>query len=107
MSSIAQALAVEEEPGRDLADSVAARLSGKQALLILDNAEHLMPEVASGIAGLRDIAGPTLLVTSRERLQLQAEHVYSVPSLADEDGVELFLTRARRMGSGVAGRPTR
>ena len=29
VSSIAQALAVEEEPGRDLADSVAARLAGK------------------------------------------------------------------------------
>ena len=48
VSSIAQALMVEEEPGRDLADSVAARLLGKRALLILDNAEHLMPQIASG-----------------------------------------------------------
>ena len=73
----------EEEPGRELSESVAARLGGKRALLMLDNAEHLMPEVATGIAALRDIEGPTLLVTSRERLQLQGEHVYSVPSLAD------------------------
>ncbi len=99
--SLAQALTVEDEPGRDLAESVAGRLLGKQALLILDNAEHLMPEVASGIAALRDIPGPTLLVTSRERLQLQGEHVYSVPSLADEDGVELFLTRARALHAGA------
>ena len=100
-SSIAQALAVEEEPGRDLVESLAARLLGKRALLILDNAEHLMPQIASGIAGLLDNEGPTFLVTSRERLQIQAEHVYSVPSLADEDGVELFLTRAQAQGSGV------
>ncbi len=99
VSSIAQALTVEEEPGRDLADSVAARLLGKRALLILDNAEHLMPQIASGIAGLLDIEGPTLLITSRERLQIQAEHVYSVPSLADRDGVELFLARAQAQGS--------
>ncbi len=101
VSSVAQALGVEEQPGRELAASVAAQLTGKQTLLVLDNAEHLMPDVASRIAELRDIPGPTLLVTSRERLQLQGEHVYSVPSLEEEDGVELFLTRARAMQSGV------
>ena len=93
VSSVAQALGVEEQPGRELADGVAAQLTGKQTLLMLDNAEHLMPEVASRIAELRDVPGPTLLVTSRERLQLQGEHVYSVPSLEEEDGVELFLPR--------------
>jgi non-specific serine/threonine protein kinase len=101
VSSLAQALAVEEEPGRDLSAGVKARLAGRKALLIVDNAEHLMPEIATGIAELRDIEGPTLLVTSRERLQLQGEHMYSVPSLADRDGIDLFVTRARAMGSEV------
>jgi predicted ATPase len=101
VSTVAQTLTVEEEPGRELAESVATRLSGKQTLLILDNAEHLMPQVVTDIAGLRDIAGPTLLVTSRERLQLQGEHVYSVPSLAQQDGVELFLARARSLDSSI------
>ena len=59
-----------------------------------------MPDVASRIAELRDVPGPTLLPSSRERLQLQGD-VYSVPSLEEEDGVELFLTRARAMQSGV------
>ena len=49
-SAVAQALSVEEEPGRELEESLAARLAGKRALLVLDNAEHLMPEVASRIA---------------------------------------------------------
>ena len=66
---------------------------------MLDNAEHLMPQVASKVAELRDIAGPTVVVTSRERLQLQGEHVYSVPGLEPEDGVELFLARARSLDS--------
>ena len=43
ISALAQALTVEEEPGRELAEGVAERLSGKQALLILDNAEHCCP----------------------------------------------------------------
>ena len=97
VSSLAAALEVEEQPGRELAESVAERLAGKRTLLLLDNAEHLLPDVAHEIARLRDIPGPTILVTSRERLQLQGEHVYAVPTLAEDDGVELFMTRARAL----------
>ena len=97
VSSLADTLQVEEQPGRALAESVAERLAGKRALLLLDNAEHLLPAVAHEIARLRDVAGPTILVTSRERLQLQGEHVYAVPTLADDQGVELFMTRARAL----------
>ena len=100
-SAIAQALSVEEEPGKELEESLAARLGGKRALLVLDNAEHLMPDVASRIVKLRDVSGPTLVVTSRERLQLQGEQVYSVPPLAGDEGVELFLSRARAIDSDV------
>ncbi len=100
-SAVALALRVQEEPGKELSESVAAHLGGKQALLVLDNAEHLMPEVADHIAALRDISGPTLMVTSRERLQLQGEQVYSVPSLEEHDGVELFLNRARAIDPEV------
>ena len=101
VSSLADALQVEEQPGRDLAKSLAERLDGKRALLLLDNAEHLLPAVAHEIARLRDVAGPTILVTSRERLQLQGEHVYAVPTLADDQGVELFMTRARALEPAV------
>jgi predicted ATPase/class 3 adenylate cyclase len=101
LSAVAQALSVDEEPGRELVASVAARLGGKRALLVLDNAEHLMPEVAARVVELRDIPGLTLVVTSRERLQLQGEHVYSVPSLAEREAVELFLTRALALGSEI------
>jgi class 3 adenylate cyclase len=55
VSSVAQSLGVEEQPGRELARSVAEQLAGKQTLLVLDNAEHLMPKVASKIAELRDV----------------------------------------------------
>ena len=101
VSSLADALQVEERPGRDLAESLAERLDGKRALLLLDNAEHLLPAVAHEIARLRDAQGPTILVTSRERLQLQGEHVYAVPTLADDQGVELFMTRARALEPAI------
>ena len=75
VASLAQPLQVEEQPGRHLDELLAERLSGMRALLLLDNAEHLLPAVADEIARLRDIPGPTILVTSRERLQLQGEHL--------------------------------
>jgi predicted ATPase/class 3 adenylate cyclase len=99
--SIAQILQVEELPGRMLGELLAERLTGKRSLLLLDNAEHLLPEVAGEIALLRDVAGPTLLVTSRERLQLQGEHLYAVPPLEEHDGVDLFVARARALGVEV------
>jgi predicted ATPase/class 3 adenylate cyclase len=100
-TSLAQALSAEKLPGVDLAQSVAARLEGRSALLLLDNAEHLLPDVAHEIARLRDIPGPKIIVTSRERLRLQGERVYAVPPLARQDGVNLFVTRAHAVASDV------
>ena len=68
-------------------------------LVLLDSVEHLLPDAVVDIGLLRDIAGPAVLVTSRERLQLQGEHVYDVPALAPDDAAELFLARARSLGS--------
>jgi predicted ATPase/class 3 adenylate cyclase len=101
-SAVAQALGVDEEPGREVAETLAERLAGKQALLLLDNAEHLLPAIAPEIAWLRDVGGPTVVVTSRERLQLQGERVYAVPPLERADGVELFVARAAALGSPVS-----
>jgi len=93
LASVAQALPVKEEAGRPLAETLAGTLAGGQALLLLDNAEHLLPGLVAELAPLREFAGVTLLVTSRERLQLQGERVYGVPPLIEEDAVHLFLAR--------------
>ena len=99
LAAVAQALEVTEEPARALSDVLAAELAGKQVLVLLDSVEHLLPDVVVDIGLLRDVAGPAVLVTSRERLQLQGEHVYDVPALAPDDAAELFLARARSLGS--------
>jgi predicted ATPase/class 3 adenylate cyclase len=102
VSAVTQSLEIGEEPVRPLLDTVAAALGGKAALLVLDNIEHLLPEAAGVLDELASIPGPVLLVTSRERLQLQGEHVYPVPTLAESDGVALFVTRARALDPGFA-----
>ena len=80
-----------------LKETLTSELAGKRALILLDNAEHLLPGAAAEVAWLVATNGPTLLVTSRERLQLQGEQVYPVPALAEQDGIDLFLARARSL----------
>ena len=62
-------------------------LRGRQLLLLLDNLEQLLPDVAETVAGLE----AKVLATSRERLNLRAEHEYPVPMLPLDDAVELFI----------------
>jgi predicted ATPase/class 3 adenylate cyclase len=97
VDAVAKALEVRERPGIPLEETLADSLSAKRALLLIDNVEHLLPEVASQISRLRQADGPTLLVTSRERLQLQGEQSWTVPSLDAEDGAALFAARARAL----------
>jgi predicted ATPase len=95
LPSLAQALALSEEPGTPLEARLVAHLSGKSLLVLLDNVEHLLPRAADRIAALRATNGSCLLVTSRERLRIAGEQAWPVPPLADDDGAELFLARAR------------
>lgn len=97
-SSIADALGIVDAPGRALDERVLAALAGKHALVLLDNIEHLLPKAATIVSAMRAADGPTWLVTSRERMQLQGEHLYAVPSLAQDEASELFLARAAAFG---------
>ena len=94
LSTIAQALEIQEQPPAPLQDTLREALTGRNCLLVLDNAEHLLPALADDVAALREAPGPTFLVTSRERLDLQAERLYPVPSLEGSDAVALFNDRA-------------
>ncbi len=98
LPAVAHALELREEPGKPLSATLAAALADKHALLVVDNAEHLLPEAARDIAALRDTNGPTLLVTSRERLQVQGERELPVFSMDEEDALELFGERAAGVG---------
>ena len=106
-TQIAEALAIREEAGIDLGVSVERQLQGRRALLVLDNAEHLLPEITRPLASLLASAPSlVLLVTSRERLQLAGERVVDVPVMTPEDAETFFLepgSRDRVVGGAVSG----
>ncbi|WP_261808480.1 LuxR C-terminal-related transcriptional regulator [Nonomuraea sp. C10] len=105
-TAVAGAVGLGEEPGRDLTESVAAALADRHALLVLDNCEHVLDGVALFTERLL-AACPrvTVLATSRARLMVPFERVYTVPPLSlsadgGSDAVALFMERA-----AAAGRP--
>lgn len=81
LTAIAQPLDVREQGNRPLLDSVKDYLRDKQALLVMDNFEHL----ASAAPVVTDLltAAPKLkvLVTSRVLLRLRGEFTFTVPPL--------------------------
>lgn len=109
LSSIAQALAIEEGTGQPLARQLQAALQKRCLLLILDNFEHVL---AAGplVSDLLAIAPHVkVIATSREILHLYGEHEFVVmplklpdrsfaPALemvAQSAAVALFVERAQ------------
>ena len=64
-------------------------------LIVFDNFEQVVDAAPDVAALLSSCPNLDLLVTSREPLRVNAEQVYEVPPLAPEEGVGLFLARAR------------
>ncbi|MEX3846543.1 winged helix-turn-helix domain-containing protein [Paraburkholderia sp. BR10882] len=112
------ALALQVSPAEVLQDTRAllARMPPEGVLLVLDNAEHVVDEVAELVENLVAHARwLRVLVTSREPLTIRAETVYRVEPLAvpatedtveamlDHGAVQLFLQRARDIAPRCAG----
>jgi predicted ATPase len=99
LPAVAEATGVKEEPGEALATTLSTRLAGKRMFLLLDNAEHLLPEVAVHTSRLVE-GCPTVraLVTSRETLQVRSEREFPVPSLAPNEAILFFRERAAAHG---------
>jgi predicted ATPase/DNA-binding winged helix-turn-helix (wHTH) protein len=94
----AAALGAEGGHGEALAALVSA-VSSLTMLLALDNAEHLLADVASLCHALHDAApGLRLVVTSQAPLRLASEQVYRIGPLAVPD---VALPAAEALGFGA------
>jgi predicted ATPase len=109
-AAIAAATGVAAEGHRPLLEQVADRLGGRRALLVLDNAEHVVAAAAGLGALLARCPATQLLVTSRTLLRLHGEHdvplsplpvpgpgVEGAAAVTATAAVELFVDRARRV----------
>ena len=107
--AVASAVGLHEDASRPPRELLAAALARRQALLILDNCEHVVEACAELVeALLRACPRLAVLATSRERLNIPGESTFQVPSLgvpdeheeapdrlARSEAVRLFVERAR------------
>jgi predicted ATPase len=75
--------------------SLEEAVGDRRLLLLLDNFEHVIAAAPELTALLAKCPNLDVTVTSRERLQLDGEHVYPVPVLDRSEARELFAARAR------------
>ncbi len=115
--TVAGALGMQLGSGRPPNAGLAAALAGQQALIVLDNCEHLLEPVASLIDEVVQRADTVrFLVTTQEPLKIAPEHVFRLGPLRvperdapaastalDRYGaVALFVERARAVDPGFA-----
>ncbi|WP_188190530.1 BTAD domain-containing putative transcriptional regulator [Nonomuraea sp. SYSU D8015] len=98
----------------DVAGQLAGALRQRRMLLVLDNCEHVVEQVAElAELLLRACSDLRILATSREPLAVDGEVLWSVPPLdvpgsadltamAGSDAVRLFVTRAAASARGFA-----
>ncbi len=105
--AVAKALGVQESASEPLTATLAHSLRPREALLVLDNCEHLIAACASLAEGLlSQCPHVQILATSREALNIAGEMVWRVPSLGLPnsiaapdvllrwEGIGLFVERA-------------
>jgi predicted ATPase/DNA-binding CsgD family transcriptional regulator len=108
-ATVAAALGLKDHAGASVVDTVAHAVGDDRLLLVIDNCEHLVHEVAELAVQLLERCGRiSVLATSRQRLQapgelvfpvqplaLPSSHERSVDAVASAEAVMLFVERAR------------
>src|SRR5438552_5735408 len=101
-------LGLADKSGQWPTSLLVSHLASREALLVLDNCEHLLDAVAVlADVVLQEAAGVRLLATSRQPLGISGERVLQVPPLtlpgegsgsAESEAVALFLARSADTG---------
>ena len=101
-ATVARACLISLDASRPTVDQLTDALASRNALVVLDNCEHVLDAVAE-VADrvLASCPEVVLLATSREPLELAGEHLYVVSPLdtgRGSEAAELFVERATAAG---------
>jgi predicted ATPase/DNA-binding SARP family transcriptional activator len=92
-----------DQPPHDYVHRITSFLTVRQAVLVLDNCEHLLDAVAPLVATLLGrCPALTVLATSRAPLEVPAEVLYPLAPMADEEAADLFGARAAMIDPSFA-----
>jgi predicted ATPase/class 3 adenylate cyclase len=92
---VLDALDTWQSPGRTAVESIVDSLAGRDALVVLDNCEHVLATARDLVQVIRrSCRGVRFLITSREALGLPSEHLLALSSLPADEALALFIARA-------------
>ncbi|MDQ0570555.1 DNA-binding winged helix-turn-helix (wHTH) protein [Variovorax paradoxus] len=114
--TVARALGVPPD-AVETTPAILRRLAGREALLVIDNCEHMLDPLAALVAELlAALPGLCILATSREAIRIEGEHVVRLWPLAlpgagcaalaeamASPAVELLVERAKAAGARAFG----
>jgi predicted ATPase len=111
LADIIRVLGVSGQPGVEPIDVVSHFVGDRPTLVVLDNCEHLLPDIDELVVDLLErSAGLRMLCTSRTALGVVGEVRWAVPPLSlpvgdaprgVSDAERLFLTRAQELGVSI------
>lgn len=102
--ALAEALLIEPQAGVEIRSQVIQRLRKARAILLIDNCEHVLDQIADAISDLGAACRELFMInTSRRTLGLDGEALYEVnalnanaaPGTGQSASVRLFIARAR------------
>jgi len=98
-AAVARVLGLPDRRTRSTADTVLEHLRSKNAMVVLDNCEHLLDECADLVTAILDrCPDVTVMATSREPIGVAGEAIWRVPSLPlSNAAVQLFVDRAQQV----------
>jgi non-specific serine/threonine protein kinase len=98
--AIASTLGVQQVPNRSLLETVTTQIKNRAPLMILDNCEHVITEVAVVVNALLTACPRVrILATSRESLRAAGEYAYRLPTLeVPSPGAALKLVAGDALG---------
>lgn len=92
--ALMSALGLRERQGADAGAVIEQHLEQRDALLVVDNCEHLLAEAATLIRRLLETSpGLKVVATSREPLGVHGETRWNVPPMSEPEAEALFLER--------------
>jgi predicted ATPase len=93
--TVADALGIQDRSGRPPEEQLIGHINGRRLLIVLDNCEHLLSACAAfAHRMLRGVPRLRVLATSRRTLDIEGEHVLTVPPLSVPDPGRLPSTSA-------------
>jgi len=97
LPTIAATLGLQEDPSREIADTLRDFLANRSILFVLDNFEQLVSGANIIANFLDDNPHVSLLITSRETLRLRGEHVLPLVPLESADAMQVFTQYAQTL----------